>query len=349
MALQSVLLPVALLVLARFDVGVGLTQAHDVSGPVPTPTAIATVEISVGNSYPFPWSGVTTCQRPWEPGCFVVKAIGPGQAVLAYTRVELQGPALKPQGFRYVTPVTADGSGYELFTVKHGGGREEWVYAVLERAEHQRARMRFLKLPAYVTERARLAVAITIDGARQRLEERYAVQAEEPLTLIGLGRVDAAYPGARLDAIEINRQRLTLPLQEIVHLNLPAGEHEIRILVGLGASPGDLTIQGTLLEPRRMSLIQGLDLYVAPEPGARSREVEVQTVGLPSEIWERFKSTLLVAPIPTREVSVPLAVRYRFATNEAIALRARPRIQVGPNNYPVMIRITEERAAPFSR
>jgi hypothetical protein len=45
----------------------------------------------------------------------------------------------------------------------------------------------------------------------------------------------------------------------------------------------------------------------------------------------------------------PLAVRYRFATNEAIALRACPRIQVGPNNDPVMIRITEELAAPSSR
>jgi hypothetical protein len=81
---------------------------------------------------------------------------------------------------------------------------------------------------------------------RQREAEGTRLEGLQPAV-----RGSATYPGAHLDAIEMNRQRLTLPPQEIVHLNLPAGEHEIHVLVGLGASPGELTIQGTLLEPRR--------------------------------------------------------------------------------------------------
>lgn len=338
MALRS-MLPAAMLALVGFGVGIRPARGEDVPGPVPVPSATAMVEVSAGNSYPFPWSGVATCQRPFQPGCFVVKEIGPGQAVLAYTRVELQGTALKPQGFRYVTPVTAAGSGYELFTVKHGGGREEWVYAVLEGVERRRALVRFLKLPAFVTDRARLAASIAVDQGRRRLEERYLVEADEPLTLIGLGRVDRVYPSGRLEAVEINGRPVQLPYTDIVHLNLPPGRHEVRVAVSFGARADELTIQGTLLEPRKMSLIHSLELRVEPEPGLAAPELEVRTVGLPPEVWELFKGTLVIAPAPVGQAADPLAVRYRFGTSDAITLTASPRIPVGPNNYPVMIRV----------
>ncbi len=89
-----------------------------------------------------------------------------------------------------------------------------------------------------------------------------------------------------------------------------------------------------------MSLIRSLELGVVSGPGSPSPQIEVWTVGLPPEVWERFKGTLVIAPAPVGEMSDALAVRYRFGPSDAITLEARPRIPVGPNNYPVMIRVT---------
>jgi len=215
------------------SLGIARASGQEGLSPVPAPAAVATVEVSAGHSYPFPWSGLATCSRSFQPGCFVVREVRPAEVVLAYPRVELQAGVLKPQGFRYVTPVTSAGSGYELFVIKQGGGREDWVYAVLEGVEQQRARVRFLSLPAFVTDRARLAVSIAVDQGRQRLEERYTVEADEPLTLIGLGQVERVYPSGRLEALEINGKPVQLPYADIVHLNLPPGRHEIRVAVSL--------------------------------------------------------------------------------------------------------------------
>lgn len=337
---RHLLLPAALLVLV---VILGApAHAEPIGDPVPVPTGVATAAVSAGHAYPFPWTGVATCGHPFQPGCFVVRQVGPTEVVLAYPRVELQGGAVKPQGFRYVTPITAGGSGYELFVIKHGAGREEWVYAVVDRTDGERAVVRFLKLPAFVTDRARLAVRITLDQARRRLDEHYTVETEESLTLLGLGRVDRVFPGGRIDAVEVNGKRVRFPHPDIVHLNLPAGRHEVAVAVSLGPTD-ELAIQGPLLEPRRMALIQALDLRVTRPPAAGGAELEVRTVGLPQEVWERFKATLVLAPPPAAETAEALLVRYRFGPGQTITLRGRPRIPVGPNNYPVIITVTSLR------
>lgn len=313
--------------------------AAEVPGPVPPPSGVARVAISRGAAYPFPWSGVNGCPRRFQPGCFVVEEVAPGRVVLTYARVVLDGGTVKPQGFRYRTPVTAAGSPYELFALTLDAGREEWVYAVLERADGAAARLQFLKLPAFVTDRARLAVSIVVEPGWHRLREQYTVETEEPLTLIGLGRVETVFPSGRIEGIEVDGARIRLPYADIVHINLPPGRHEVGVTVALATRLPELTIQGTLLEPRRMSLVHSLDLRVEPVPGGPAPELEVRTVGLPPEIWNRFQSTLLVAPGWASEALGPLGVRYRFTTNDAITLKARPRIPVGPTNYPVLITV----------
>jgi hypothetical protein len=307
-------------------------------GIAPAPTEVARFDVSVGNDYPAPWSGVERCTRPFQPGCFRVKEVTPTRVVLDYPRVELHGGALKPQGFRYVTPVTVSGSGYELFVIKHGGGREEWIYAFLETVQEARASLRFIKLPAFVTERARLTVSISVDFMQRRFLERYKVEAEEPLTLIGVGRLKTIFPGGHLEGIEINGVKSALPYSDIIHFNLPAGRHDIVVAVAFDRPAGDLMIQGTLLEARRMSLTHGLDLRV--KAGRVRVGLEVRTVGLPNDVWEIFRSTLVVEPPPTMVALDHLAVRYGFGEAEAVTLKARPRIPVGPNNYPVMISVT---------
>lgn len=314
-------------------------RSEEVVGPVPAPSAVANVAVSAGQLSPLPWSGVTACRRPFQPGCFMMKELGPKRAVLAYARFELDGGILKPQGFRYLMPVTPAGSGYELFPIKLGGGREEWVYAVLDGVEGETARIRFLKLPAFVTDRARLAVSITVELEQQRLQELYSVEADDPLTLIGLGSVDSVFPSARIEAIEVNGRPVSVPYPEILHLNLPPGQHQVTVRVVFGTRPTELTIQGTLLEPRKMALIQSLDLRVDLARGGSPVEMEVRTVGLPGEVWDRFRSTVAVQPVPFSEELNPLAVRYRFGPSRELTLRARPRIPLGPNNYPVMITV----------
>jgi hypothetical protein len=60
----------------------------------------------------------------------------------------------------------------------------------------------------------------------------------------------------------------------------------------------------------------------------------------PAEVWDRFRSTVAVAPVPVGEELHPLAIRYRFGPSRVLTLRARLRIPLGPNNYPVMIAVT---------
>jgi len=315
-----------------------VARAEDaLRGIVPAPSGVARLEVSAGNTYPLPWSGAERCGTRLQPGCFRVKEMNSTHVVLDYPRVELQGGALKPQGFRYVTPVSVSGSGYELFAIKHGGGREEWIYAFLEAVQETRARLRFIKLPAFVTDRALLTVSISVDSPRRRYREHYTVDAQEPLTLIGVGRLETIFPGARLEGIEVNGMKSPHPYADIIHLNLAAGRHEVTVDVAFGPPADDLTIQGTLLEPRRMSLIHALDLRV--EAGSAPAELEVRTVGLPNDIWEAFKSTLVVEPPRAEATPDRLAVRYDFRAGEAVVLKARPRIPVGPNNYPVMINV----------
>lgn len=89
-----------------------------------------------------------------------------------------------------------------------------------------------------------------------------------------------------------------------------------------------------------MSLIETLDLRVELVAHGAGSEVKVQTVGLPVEVWDRFRSTIAIAPLPVREELNPLRVRYRFGPSRDLTLRMRPRISLGPNNYPVMVTIT---------
>lgn len=312
----------------------------DIGAPVPVPSDLARLTVSRGGRYPFPWTGALSCARRFQPGCFTVEELAPGEVVVRYARFELSGGAIIPQGFGYRTRVTAAGSGYELFSVKADAGREEWVYAVLEASEGREARLQFLKLPAYVTDRARLDVRVVLDWSTQRLEELYTVAADEPLTLIGPGRVDEVFPSARLERLEVNGQRVHLRHADIIHLNLPPGRHEVSVVVGFSLALPEISIQGTLLEPRRMSLVQSLTLRVEPAPGPATPRVEVRTVGVPPEIWERFKSGIVLEPAPSAEASSALATRYAFSGTGAITLRARPRLQIGRNNYPVIITVT---------
>jgi hypothetical protein len=298
------------------------------------------LDVEKGKLYPFPWVPAGPCWRVAEAGCFQVEGISPDKLVLRFARFEIEGGGLIPAKFGYRTPVTAAGTEYELYIVKLGGGREEWVYAALEGMTLTGARVRFLKYPAFVTEKARISSAVTLDLRHGSLLETYRIETEEAITLIGLSSMPEAIPGGRLVSVEVNGTPVSFPYANILNLNLPRGLHTVRAHVALTTRSPRLHLEGTLFEPRKMFLIQELDLQILlgrPTRGAPS--VAVATMGLPRATWETFRSTIVVEPEPSRSEEGPLQILHRFLPTQEIRLRTRPRLPVGKNNYPVMITV----------
>lgn len=308
---------------------------------VPAPAETATISVTQGAIYPFPWIPLQSCRNASEPGCFKIDGIAPDKVVLRFARFDVEGSTLLPARFGYRTPVTTAGTEYELYVVKLGGGREEWVYAALEGVTPTGARLRFLKYPAFVTEKARISSALTLNPRHGTLEETYTIDAEEPITLIGLSSMPRALPGGHLASVEVNGTPVSFPYANILNLNLPPGRHRVTAHVAIARPVASLTLEGTLFEPRKMSLIQALDLRVLLDrPTGRAPSVAVATLGLPPATWESFRSTILVDPQPSTSEEKALSVLYRFPPTREIRLRTRPRLPVGPNNYPVMITVS---------
>ncbi len=316
-------------------------QALPILPPVPPPAATAILDIQEGQVYPFPWVTTPPCRRVSESGCFKVEGIAPDKVVIKFPRFEVEGGTLVPAKFGYRTPVTAAGTEYEMYIIKRGGGREEWVYAALEGVTPTGARLRFLKYPAFVTEKARISSAVTLDAQQGTLQETYTVDAEEPIPLIGLSSMPRAFPGGQLVSVEVNGAPVSFPYANILNLNLPPGRHTVTAHVAIARPVTSLTLEATLFEPRKMFLIQALDLRVLFDPSTRGApSVAVATVGLPAATWESFRSTIAVDPQPSSSEEGRLSLLYRFPPTREIRLRTRPRVPVGPNNYPVMITVS---------
>ena len=316
-------------------------QALPILPPVPPPAATAILDIQEGQLYPFPWVTTPPCRRVSESGCFKVEGIAPDKVVIKFPRFEVEGGTLVPAKFGYRTPVTAAGTEYELYIIKRGGGREEWVYAALEGVTGTGARLRFLKYPAFVTEKARISSAVTLDAQQGTLQETYTVDAEEPITLIGLSSMPRAFPGGQLVSVEVNGAPVSFPYANILNLNLPPGRHTVTAHVAIARPVASLTLEGTLFEPRKMSLIQALDLRILLDrPTQASPSIAVATVGLPTPTWESFRSTIVIDPQPSSAEERPLSILYRFHPTPEILVRTRPRVPIGPNNYPVMITVS---------
>jgi hypothetical protein len=329
-----------LLAAAALAGGEALGQALPILPPVPPPAATAILDIQEGQLYPFPWVTTPPCRKVSESGCFKVEGIAADKVVIKFPRFEVEGGTRIPAGFAYRTPVTTGGTEYELYVVKLGGGREEWVYAAVESATGTGARLRFMKYPAFVTEKARISSAVTLDAQQGTLQETYTVDAEEPITLIGLSSMPRAIPGGRLVSVQVDGTPVSFPYAHILNLNLPPGRHTVIAHVALAKSADSLTLEGTLFEPRKMFLIQALALRVLFDPSTRAApSVAVATVGLPAATWESFRSTIAVDPQPSSSEEGRLSLLYRFPPTPEIRLRTRPRVPVGRNNYPVMITV----------
>lgn len=309
--------------------------------PVPVPSETVTIDVREGEIHPFPWPPQQSCRKASEPGCFKVEKVNPEQVILRFTRFEIEEGKVVSGRFGYRTPVTKEGSEYELYTVKLGGIREEWIYAALEKSSAASARITFLKYPAFVAEKARVLVAIQLDFAAGRLIETHRVEAQEPITLIGLSSLPSSIaPFSKIESVNVNGEPVSFPYAKIMNLNLPPGTNVVTVNVALGSQIRNLTLQGTLFEPRKMALVDEVDLRTFLPPQAQGGpSVELTTVGLPKSVWEEFRSRMFVEPTPLSSAAPGLSVIYHFPPTKEIRVKTRPRVPHGKANYPVMISV----------
>lgn len=309
--------------------------------PVPVPSETVTIDVRGGEIYPFPWLPQPSCRKPSEPGCFRVEKISPEQVTLRFTRFDIEGDKLVPARFGYRTPITKKGSEYELYTAKLGGIREEWIYAALEKSSAASARITFLKYPAFVAEKARVLVAIQLDFAAGRLIETHRIEAQEPITLIGLSSLPSSLtPLSKIESVHVNGEPVSFPYAKIMNLNLPPGTNVVTVDVTLGSQIRNLTLQGTVFEPRKMALIDEVDLRALLQSPAKGKSsVELTTVGLPKSVWDEFRSKMFVEPTPLSSTAPGLSVLYHFGPTTEIRVKMRPRVPHQKANYPVMISV----------
>lgn len=309
--------------------------------PVPVPSETVTIDVRKGETHPFPWLAQQSCRKPSEPGCFKVEKVNTEQVILRFTRFEVEEGKVVSARFGYRTPVTKDGSEYELYTAKLGGIREKWIYAALEKTNPNIARIKFLKYPAFVTEKARVLVETRLDLPVRRLRETHRIEAQEPISLIGLSSLPPSIaPFSKIESVRVNNEPVSFPYRNIMNLNLPPGINVVTVDVALGSQISNLSLQGTLFEPRKMALIEEVDLRTLLQPQAQGGpSVELTTVGLPKSVWEDFRSKMFVEPTPLSSAATGLSAIYNFGPTSEIRVKTRPRVPYGKANYPVMISI----------
>lgn len=307
---------------------------------VPAPAETAILDVRSEEIRPFPWVPKSSCEKPREPGCFKVEKVAPEKVVLRFERFDVEAGKLIPARFGYRTPVTKQGTEYELFALKPGGIEEEWVYAVLEKSSTHAATIRFLKYPAFVTDKARIAVAIELDLPGGRVRETHLIDAREPITLIGLsGLPSSLAPRSKIESVRVDREPISFPYEKIMNLNLPPGVHTVTADVALGIQTRKLTLQGTAFEPRKMQLIDELQLRALLSPQSTSAFLEVATIGLPNSVWDNFRGKIAVEPMPVSSTAQGLSVLYRFFPTRELKLKTRPRIPHEKRSYPLMIEV----------
>lgn len=198
-------------------------------------------------------------------------------------------------------------------------------------------RLAFLQYPAFVTERASLAVQVTLDLKEKVFQEVYSIHAEEPITLIGLWQLEQAMP-VQPRGVTVNGHAVSFPYARIRQLNLPAGRHTVIMEAALRGQPEALTLPGTAFEPRKMFLIRDREVRIRlGTDGPRQVRVSLLTMGLPEPVWARFRDRVSVDPVPASRQEGPLSLALEFGPIETIRVTAPPRIALGKSNYPVIL------------
>ena len=297
-----------------------------------------TVEITVraGHAYAFPWIDVPCTAH--TPGCFTVEAISTGGVTILFPRFEVQYGRPKASGFVFRTAITPEGTEYELFRIiLRKDLREAWIYAALKGTEGNAARLKFLRYPSWVSRNAMLTREVRIDLRQGMLEETTRIQAPEPVTLMGLRRVDRMIPGATLKGVTLDGRQVIFPYRNVLHLTVPPGEHSATARIAI--SPQFPVEIGPIFEPKPMDLPREVDLTVTPARRLGPVSINIWTFGLPEAVWQAYEPVNTTEPAPSAVTRGPLALRYQFAEVTSVRMRVKPYIKHQERVYPLILTV----------
>lgn len=332
----AVLLGLAALLLARW----APWQAKASQAYVLRPIETHRLPVQAGKVYPFPWVAAGACSERATPGCFVIRTVTPQRAVLAFAQFEVEAGSIKPTGFSYEVAVTPEGTPFELFRVKPGGEGEFWVYAALVATRGDRATIDFLRYPASVTREAVIDRQITLDLGRRLFRETSLIEAQQPVTMIGLRDLTGVVPGARVTAVTLNGAPVRFPYANIMNLNLAPGTHQLTVDVTWQGYDGPVCL-GPIYEAKKMSLPRETDLRVIPgaKAGAGAATIwgTLQTFGLPLEVWQDFEPVLDLEPEPLAVREEGLSQWLQFPVAQEVHMRIRPIIRYADATFPVLV------------
>jgi hypothetical protein len=315
-------------------------------GIASAPSQSSELVVSAGRTYAFPWVEAA-CQQP-GPGCLVVEAVTPDGVTIVFPRFEVWYGQPRPSGFAFRVVVTTKGTEFELYRiVLRKDLREAWIYAALQEVRGNTARLVFLRYPAWVGRNAILTREIRVNLRYGVLEEISRLRAAEPVTMMGLRRVDWMIPGARLESVALDGRQVSFAYPNILHLTVPEGNHDLAVRI---AVPPERPVEvGPVFEPKPMDLPREVSLAVEPAGRRGVLTLTAWTFGVPQEVWESSRPVSLDHPVPFAISQGRLAVRYQFVDPLAVQLRMKPSVRYGGRVYPITVTVESSAPRPGAR
>ncbi|MFQ5852389.1 MAG: hypothetical protein ACE5JU_17630 [Candidatus Binatia bacterium] len=301
---------------------------------VPQPIDEAPLNVEVGKVYAFPWIGPVRC-LDLTPGCFRVDRIDRKRIQLAFGRFFIKEGKIHANGFFAKVLIGRDGTDGALYAIEGTPPSQTWVYAAYSGPVEDRARIRFFKIPAFVTKKARIYRAMLLDFPARSLWEKTRVEAEKPVTLISSGAVEKAIRNSSLAAIKVNGKKPRFFLPSMINLNFPPGTNDIETMISWQEEKTRVC-PWSVYEGRKMSLPVETELTI--KNSARDRlALSVSSLGLPQKVWE--DTEVILARSSTYEIleEKKLSKTLRFPPAEELRITLKPVIVYQGYSFPVIV------------
>ena len=301
---------------------------------VPQPIDEAPLNVEVGKVYAFPWVGPVRCSD-LTPGCFRVDRIDRKRIQVAFGRFFIKEGKIHANGFFAKVSIGKAGTEGALYAIEGMPPSQTWVYAAYSGPIEERARIRFFKIPAFVTKKARIYRAMLLDFPARSLLEKTRVEAEEPVTLISSGAVEKAISNSSLAAIEVNGKKPRFFLPSMININFPPGTNDIETMISWQEEKTRVC-PWSVYEGRKMSLPVETKLRIKNPTGDRLA-VSVSSLGLPQKVWEDTEVILATSSAYEIVEEKKLSKILQFPPVKELALTLKPVIVYKDFSFPVIV------------
>lgn len=311
-----------------------LFPTEPVGSFVPQPIDEATIDVKAGKIYAFPWVAPRQC-KDLLPGCFRVEGFDLKRVQLAFGRFTMKDDKIQPSGFFAKVLIGRRGTDGALYVIEGTPPSQTWVYAAYSGAVEDKTRIRFLKIPAFVTRKARIHRAMVLDFVRGSLWEKTRVEAEEPVTLISSGAVDKALPNSSIADIRVNGNRPRFFLPSMININFPRGTNGIETMISWQEEKTRVC-PWSVYEGRKMSLPVETKLTIKT-PAQNSLLISVSSLGLPQKVWEDTEVILATSSAYEILEKKKLSNILRFPPVDELTIMLKPVIVYQGFSFPVIV------------